>query len=113
MIPIAALASDPSILLFRGSLDRRPIEPLIKSLDDLGAKVHLKKFGDKDAVVVEGGGILGGQTSIRGDVSSQFISGLMFACPMAKVDTEIVLDNALGVCWIRKNDLGCTFEARG
>ena len=95
MIPIAALASEPSILLFRGSLDRRPIEPLIKSLDDLGAKVHLKKFGDKDAVVVEGGGILGGQTSIRGDISSQFISGLMFACPMSKVDTEIVLETPL------------------
>jgi len=95
MIPVAALASDPSILLFRGSLDRRPIDPLIKSLDDLGAKVHLKKFSDKDAVVVEGGGILGGETFIRGDVSSQFISGLMFACPMAKVDTEIVLESPL------------------
>ncbi len=95
MVPVAALASDPSTLFFRGSLDRRPIEPLIKSLDDLGAKVHLKKFGDKDAVVVEGGGILGGQTLIRGDVSSQFISGLMFACPMAKVDTEIILTSPL------------------
>ncbi len=61
----------------------------------MGAKVHLKKFGDKDAVVVEGGGILGGETSIRGDISSQFISGLMFACPMAKVDTEIVLTSPL------------------
>ncbi len=95
MVPVAALAADPSTLLFRGSLERRPIEPLIKSLDDLGAKVHLKKFGGKDAVFVEGGGILGGQTSIRGDVSSQFISGLMFACPMAKVDTEITLPRRL------------------
>jgi 3-phosphoshikimate 1-carboxyvinyltransferase len=95
MIPVAALASEPSMLLFHGSLDRRPIEPLIKSLDDLGAKVHLKKNGDKGTVVVEGGGILGGQTSIRGDVSSQFISGLMFACPMAKVDTEILLETPL------------------
>ncbi|MGA3110674.1 MAG: 3-phosphoshikimate 1-carboxyvinyltransferase [Candidatus Bathyarchaeia archaeon] len=95
IIPVAALASDPSMLLFRGSLDRRPIEPLIKSLDDLGAKVHMKKFGDKDAVIVEGGGILGGQTSIRGDVTSQFISGLLFACPMAKVDTEITLTSPL------------------
>ena len=95
MIPVAALASDSSTLLFRGSLNRRPVEPLIKSLDDLGTRVHIKKLGGKDAVIVEGGGILGGQTSIRGDVTSQFISGLMFACPMAKVDTEIKLTSPL------------------
>jgi len=95
MIPVAALAADPTILVFKGSLERRPIEPLIKSLDDLGAKVRIKKIGEKKAVVVEGGGILGGETSIRGDVSSQFISGLMFACPMAKIDTEIVITSPL------------------
>jgi 3-phosphoshikimate 1-carboxyvinyltransferase len=95
MIPIAALASDPSTLIFGGSLERRPIEPLIKSLDDLGANVRMKKLGHKDAVFVTGGGILGGETSIPGDVSSQFISGLMFACPMAKVDTEIAITSPL------------------
>ena len=95
MIPVAALAPDPSILVFRGSLERRPIEPLIQSLKDLGAKAHSQKLGDKDAVLVEGGGILGGKTSIPGDVSSQFISGLMFACPLAKVDTEIILTTPL------------------
>ena len=95
MIPIAALAPDPSILVFKGSLERRPIEPLLKSLNDLGANAHCKKLGGKDAVFVDGGGIIGGQTSIAGNVSSQFISGLMFACPMAKVDTEIVLTTPL------------------
>ena len=33
MIPVAALAPDPSILFFRGSLERRPIEPLLQSLE--------------------------------------------------------------------------------
>ena len=95
MIPIAALAPDPSILVFKGSLERRPIEPLLKSLNGLGANARFKKLGGKDAVFVEGGGIIGGQTSIAGNVSSQFISGLMFACPMAKVDTEIDLTTPL------------------
>jgi 3-phosphoshikimate 1-carboxyvinyltransferase len=95
MIPVAALAPDPSILVFNGSLERRPIEPLLQSLDGLGAKARQRKFGGKNAVLVEGGGILGGETSIPGDVSSQFISGLMFACPMAKVDTEITLTTSL------------------
>jgi 3-phosphoshikimate 1-carboxyvinyltransferase len=95
MIPVAALAPDPSTLLFKGSLERRPIEPLLKSLGELGAKARYKKLGGKDAVFVEGGGILGGETSIPGNVSSQFISGLMFACPMAKVDAEITLTSPL------------------
>jgi 3-phosphoshikimate 1-carboxyvinyltransferase len=95
MIPIVALTPDPSRLFFKGSLERRPIEPLLKSLYDLGVNVHTKKQGNKDAVLVDGGGILGGQTSIPGDISSQFISGLMFACPLAKVDTEITLTTPL------------------
>ena len=95
IVPVAALAPDPSTLTFSGALERRPIEPLIKSLADLGANVHIKKLNNKDAILVEGGGILGGETSIAGDVSSQFISGLMFACPMAKVDTDITVNTPL------------------
>ncbi len=95
MIPIAALANGTSTLVFKGSIEKRPVEPLLASLKELGAKAHVGKLGDKDAVFVEGGGIVGGETSIPGDVSSQFISGLMFACPMAKVDTEIMLTSPL------------------
>ncbi|MCL4429354.1 MAG: 3-phosphoshikimate 1-carboxyvinyltransferase [Chloroflexi bacterium] len=95
MIPVAALANGPSTLVFSGSLERRPVEPLLESLKELGAKVQSGKLGDKDAVFVDGGGIAGGETSIAGDISSQFISGLMFACPMAQVDTEIMLTSPL------------------
>jgi 3-phosphoshikimate 1-carboxyvinyltransferase len=95
IIPVAALANGPSTLVFQGSFERRPVEPLLSSLEELGAKAHVGKLGDKDAVFVEGGGIVGGETSIPGDVSSQFISGLMFACPMAQVDTEIMLTSPL------------------
>ncbi len=95
MVPVAALAKEPSTLLFKGSIEKRPVEPLLYSLNELGAKVHIGKFGDKDAVFVEGGGILGGETSIPGNVSSQFISGLMFACPKAQTDTEIMLSSPL------------------
>jgi 3-phosphoshikimate 1-carboxyvinyltransferase len=95
MVPVAALAPDPSILVFRGSLERRPIESLLQSLADLGANTHVQKLDGKDAVFVEGGGILGGKTSILGNVSSQFVSGLMLACPMAKLETEITIATPL------------------
>jgi 3-phosphoshikimate 1-carboxyvinyltransferase len=95
MIPVAALADGPSTLLFRGSIERRPVEPLLAALKQLGAEAHVGKHGDIDAVFVEGGGVAGGKCSIAGDVSSQFISGLMFACPLAKRDVEITLTSPL------------------
>ena len=95
MIPVAALVPDATTLVFRGSIEKRPVEPLLASLNDLGAKAYVGKFDGIDAVFVEGSGIVGGETSIAGDVSSQFISGLMFACPRAEVDTEIMLTSPL------------------
>jgi 3-phosphoshikimate 1-carboxyvinyltransferase len=95
MIPVAALADGPSTLLFRGSIERRPVEPLLSCLRELGADARVGRNGDFDAVYVEGGGIVGGKCSIPGDVSSQFISGLMFACPLAEADTEIALTSPL------------------
>jgi 3-phosphoshikimate 1-carboxyvinyltransferase len=95
MIPVAALAVGSTTLVFRGSIEQRPVEPLLNSLKDLGAEAHVGKHGDLDAVFVEGGGIEGGKTSIAGDISSQFISGLMFACPMAKKDVKIRLTSPL------------------
>ncbi len=95
MIPVAALAEGPSVLVFQGSLDRRPVEPLLGCLKELGANAAVDKVSGKDAVIVDGGGIRGGKTTIPGDVSSQFISGLMFACPLAKEDTELKLTSQL------------------
>lgn len=95
MIPVAALADGPSTLLFRGLIERRPVEPLLASLKELGANANVGKEGDLDAVYVEGGGIVGGKCSIPGDVSSQFISGLMFACPKAQADTTIKITSPL------------------
>jgi 3-phosphoshikimate 1-carboxyvinyltransferase len=95
IIPVAALAPEPSIFVFGKSLERRPIEPLLQSLKQLGVKAHSQRLGGKPSIVVQGGGIAGGKTTMRGDVSSQFVSGLLFACPMARVDTEITLTTPL------------------
>lgn len=95
IVPIATLAEGPSTLLFRGSIERRPVEPLIGALEALGANVCVGKYDNLDAVFVEGLGLAGGKTAIAGDISSQFISGLMFACPLAGLETEIALTSRL------------------
>jgi 3-phosphoshikimate 1-carboxyvinyltransferase len=93
MIPVLALAPGPSEFLFSASLKRRPVAPLLKSLKELGAESIIQSDGF--SVMIQGGGIRGGKTSIRGDVSSQFISGLLFACPKAEKDTEISITTEL------------------
>ena len=95
MVPVAALAPESSVFVLGKSLEKRPIELLLQSLKQLGAEAHHQRLGGKASIVVQGGGISGGKTVIRGDVSSQFISGLMFACPMARTDTEIILITSL------------------
>jgi len=89
MIPVAALALGPSIFSFGSSLEKRPIAPLLQSLKQLGTGSSLQLKEGSSMVGIHGGGIRGGKTSIRGDISSQFISGLLFACPRAKLDTEV------------------------
>jgi len=93
MIPVAALAPGHSTFLFGASFERRPVAPLLESLNELGVESAVQRNGS--SVMVYGGGIRGGKTSIRGDISSQFISGLLFACPKAKEDTEIAVTTKL------------------
>ena len=95
MIPVSALAAKSSTFTMASSLEKRPVEPLLQSLKQLGVESSIKKVGGKLSIEVQGGGIPGGKTSIRGDVSSQFISGLMFACPKARIDTKITLTTPL------------------
>jgi 3-phosphoshikimate 1-carboxyvinyltransferase len=95
MIPIAALVMGQSSFLLSDSLARRPIEPLLSSLKMLNVVAYPKQLESYPVIVVEGKGLAGGKTSLPGDVSSQFVSGLMFACPMAKADTEIQITTPL------------------
>ncbi len=95
MIPVAALAPGPSSFVLGSSLEKRPVAPLLETLKQLGVESSLQKKEDGSFVEVRGGGINGGKTSIRGDISSQFISGLLFACPKAKEDTEITVTTNL------------------
>ena len=91
MIPVAALAPESSVFVLGESLERRPVAPLLQGLKQLGAEAHHQRLGSKLSIIVQGGGISGGKTTMRGDVSSQFVSGLMFACPLAQADTKITL----------------------
>ncbi len=85
----AALADEGRKITFTGDhqIQRRPIEPLLGSLTDLGAKCRsIKANGCAPIEVV--GQIKGGKTAIE-CVSSQYLSSLLLCCPLAQNDTEI------------------------
>ncbi|MEM3745417.1 MAG: 3-phosphoshikimate 1-carboxyvinyltransferase [Candidatus Bathyarchaeia archaeon] len=93
--PICALADGISVLTGGRSLRNRPMGPLLEALNQLGVKCYSTRGDGRPPIVVFGGGIRGGRAIIRGDVSSQFITGLLFASPMAEGDTSIALSTPL------------------
>jgi 3-phosphoshikimate 1-carboxyvinyltransferase len=68
----------------------RPIGDLISGLSQLGASVVCEGQNDCPPVVVHSSGLPGGAAVVRGDVSSQFLSGLLMAAPYAK--SPVVID---------------------
>ncbi len=88
---ISALASGISTLTGNESLMKRPVGELLDALNQLGVKSFSTRGNGLPPVVVFGGGIKGGCVKIRGDISSQFISALLLACPRALNKTTIEL----------------------
>jgi 3-phosphoshikimate 1-carboxyvinyltransferase len=62
----------------------RPIGDLVDSLRQLGVQIDAVGANNCPPVVVSAAGLPGGSASIRGDVSSQFLSGLLMAAPYAQ-----------------------------
>ncbi|HVU87472.1 MAG TPA: 3-phosphoshikimate 1-carboxyvinyltransferase [Pirellulales bacterium] len=73
----------------------RPIEDLLAALRQLGAEVASEAANGCPPVVLQAHGLPGGRTNIRGDISSQFLSGLLMAAPYATKPVEIVVDGTL------------------
>ncbi len=73
----------------------RPIADLVDALRQLGANIDYEANEGCPPLVIHALGLEGGPVSIRGDISSQFLSGLMMAAPYAKSAVEIHVDGEL------------------
>ena len=89
-----------SVLGGRFSLDgiarmrERPIQHLVDALNQIGCGVSCGTNGCPP-VRIDGSGAYGGEISIRGDFSSQFLSGLLMALPYAREPVSIIVDDTL------------------
>jgi 3-phosphoshikimate 1-carboxyvinyltransferase len=73
----------------------RPIEDLLSALRQLGVNAFSERNNGCPPVLIEARGLQGGRVRIKGDVSSQFLSGLLMAAPLARAEVVIEVDGRL------------------
>ena len=93
MTAICSLIPGKCRLTAGSSLSRRPVKPLVQALRQLG--VNCSSQGELPPVIVEGGKLKGGVAELPGDISSQFVSALLFISPFAEEGMTIKLTTPL------------------
>jgi 3-phosphoshikimate 1-carboxyvinyltransferase len=91
---VASLLPCTTVLTGDASVRKRPMQPLIDALNELGVQCHSTRGNGMAPLVVRGPN-RGQRCTIRGDVSSQFISSLLISSALKEVDTEIMLTTPL------------------
>ena len=91
MAAICSLVPGRCRLVPGPSLAKRPIQPMLEALGQLGVSCH----AEGSAVVVDGGRLRGGTVEMTGDISSQFISALLLVSPLAEEGAVIRLTTPL------------------
>jgi 3-phosphoshikimate 1-carboxyvinyltransferase len=69
------------------SLGKRPHQDLIDALEQMG--VSIEHQNGRLPITIRGGNARGGLIQVSGDVSSQFLSSLLFLTPLLPEDSEI------------------------
>jgi 3-phosphoshikimate 1-carboxyvinyltransferase len=97
------------------SLRSRPFRPLLAALENLGARYSCES-GKRDLPFVINGPVRGGKTAVNG-VSSQFVSSLLFACPLCDEDSDVVVENLqerpyveLSLWWLKMQGIKVAFS---
>ncbi|MCM1226492.1 MAG: 3-phosphoshikimate 1-carboxyvinyltransferase [Clostridium sp.] len=91
MIPVTAALGINAIYKGQGRLPERPITPYLRELTKNGITFD---YGNTMPFAVKGK-LKSGVFEIEGDISSQFITGLLFALPLLDGDSEIRLMSKL------------------
>ena len=86
---VAALGAGTMVFTGDDQIRRRSAEPLLASLRDLGADAYSTRANGCAPLIVKGP-LTGGKTSIECP-TSQYLSSLLLALPLAKNDSEIVV----------------------
>jgi 3-phosphoshikimate 1-carboxyvinyltransferase len=81
LLPVAGLGEGLRRVDAANRMRERPMGDALDAVRALGAVVHDVGAPGHLPVEIEGGTLAGGEVAVRGDVSSQFLSGLLLAAP--------------------------------
>jgi 3-phosphoshikimate 1-carboxyvinyltransferase len=74
------------------SLQTRPVKSLAAALETLGCKIDFTEDNGCPPLKISGR-IKGGKVTLDASKSSQYVSSLLIACPLAEQDTEIFVED--------------------
>lgn len=84
LLPIACALGLKARFLMHGRLAKRPMDELINEL-----RAHGCKIDKEDDAICTSGKLEHGVFNLPGDISSQYVSGLLMALPLLSSDSEI------------------------
>jgi len=90
LLPVLAAKQGKYTIKGKGSLNKRPMDAIIRFLEQNGVTVHAD---DGFLPITLEGKLRGGKLEIDGSKSSQYISGLLMALPFCETDSELTVTN--------------------
>ena len=91
LLPVVCALGCEARIKMEGRLPQRPLSPLWEELEGHGASLSRP---EADMIAVSGR-LRPGEYRMRADVSSQFISGLLFALPLLDGDSSLELSGSI------------------
>lgn len=116
--PIASTFKGASIFTGDDSIRKRPVNHLLDSLNQLGAKCYAAIPGKNGCPIILNGPIHAGSVTTEGEVSSQYVSGMMMAGILLDSKLEINLTNpketpylTMTQKWLEKVGVKCSISS--
>lgn len=95
LVPVAAALGRKAVFGGRGRLPQRPMQPYADAFAGSGARLAFPRGGGAFLPLAVSGRLRPGRYELPGDVSSQFVSGLLLALPLLDGPSEIRLSSPL------------------
>ncbi len=106
MLPVAMAVTDSAVFAGAGKLPQRPISPLKEEMENHGCTFSMASGAGPDAkspvdeknvreICTIEGRLQPGEYSLPGNISSQFITGLLFALPLLEEDSRLHITTKL------------------
>jgi 3-phosphoshikimate 1-carboxyvinyltransferase len=92
---VAALSPTRVVLDGDARLRQRPVGDLLSALESLGARAHSINGNGCPPIEVQGGRLTGGEITIPGLVSSQYVTALLMIAPYVRNGLSIKVSNGL------------------